>query len=358
MSGTLNGNAIARGLVQIGSWGLPWADVELATELELADGEIVSLVVGEVPMSMAVVSGGAYQGKSAYRLVGGRGRWGRTVDAKSYGNDNGMAVSKVLADLAAAVGETVADLPTTTLGPHYARANVPAYLTLGLVVGQSWYVDLAGVTRFGARPVTTYAGTAARTRVDPLAQVVELAVEGSAAGLLPGVTVDGYGPATDVEFELGPDRMTARIWAGPALTSRRLAAYSKIIAPHIARMRYLGPTEFRVVTQVGDRLNLQVVRKSTGFGDLAAVHMRPGIAGWKGDVLPGSLVLVWFVDGDPSRPVVVAHDAPGSPGWMPLTFDLGGPGALPLAYQGSVVVAGPFGGTVTVGSTRGKVAPT
>ena len=37
----------------------------------------------------------------------------------------------------------------------------------------------------------------------------------------------------------------------------------------------------------------------------------------------GSMVLVAFVNGDPARPVVVAGDDPGSPGFAPSRLDVG-----------------------------------
>jgi hypothetical protein len=83
--------------------------------------------------------------------------------------------------------------------------------------------------------------------------------------------------------------------------------------------------------------------------------MRPSVPGWKATALPGSLVLVTFADRDPSRPQIIGHDHPDSPGWFPLSVEFG-IGALPIAIQGSPVVAGPFAGTVVAGSARLKAS--
>jgi hypothetical protein len=90
--------------------------------------------------------------------------------------------------------------------------------------------------------------------------------------------------------------------------------------------------------------------------ELSRVPVRPGVSGCKNMVLPGELVMVSFADGDPSRPFVFAHDAPDAPGWMPLTIELGGPGALGVARMTDPVIAGPFAGTIVSASARVKAA--
>lgn len=353
MSGSLAGTAIARARVQLGAWGLPWADVSLPVPTVLAVGAHVDLVIADATMKVTVVAGGAFEGNAAYRVVGGTGGWRKTIPAKSYANDAAVKTSTVLTDAANVCGETIADLPASRMGPHYARASDVAAMTLHALAPRNWYVDFAGVTRIGQRPTTTYAGTAPRTHVDPQGQVIELAVE-SVAGLVPGVVVDGMAPATDVEFVLEPTRLMARVWGGAAPLSRRLAALTAIARAAFPRDRYRGAYEFRVINQTGERFNLQPVRNAIGFDVLANVPVRPGVAGARNTVTPGELVVVQFLDSDPSRPVITSHDAPDAPGWMPLTIELGGPGALGVACVTSPVVAGPFAGTVTLGSARVK----
>jgi hypothetical protein len=90
--------------------------------------------------------------------------------------------------------------------------------------------------------------------------------------------------------------------------------------------------------------------------DLQGVQVRPGMAGLKCKALLGSLVVVQFLDADPSRPAVTAFDAPDAPGWMPLELDLGGPAALGVARMTDPVQAGPFSGVIVSGSLRVKAA--
>ncbi len=354
MSGSLGGVAISRARVQLSAWGLHWADVDLADSHDFAKGDLVDLVVLDATLKGAIIDGGTHESKSSYRWAGGRGKWPAVVAAKGYANDAGVKASLVLGDAAAACGETIADLPTTRLGPHYARRNAPAVDVLHSVSPRNWYVDFAGVTRIGARPSTTYAGSAPRTRVSPNGQIVELAVEDSIASLVPGVIVDGMKPATDVEWTLEPSRLTVRVWGGGAPTTRRLSALQKIVEAFTARERYAGAWEYRVVIQTGERFTLQPVRVANGLPDLANVPVRPGVAGMRNNVTLGELVLVQFIDKDPSRPCITNHGAPDAPGWMPLTIELGGPGALGVARITDLVVAGPYGGAITTASARVK----
>lgn len=355
MSGSLGGVAISHACVQFSAWGLHWADATLADPHDFANGEAVELVVADAKLRGAIVSGGTHEGRSAYRWVGGKGKWPTVVDEKGYTNDAGVKQSLVLQDAAAACGEPIADLPTSRMGPHYARRNASAVEVLHVVAPQNWYVDFAGVTRIGRRPTTQFVGDAPRTRVDSNAQVIELATE-SVAALVPGVVVDGMKPATDVEWLLEPKKLTARVWGGAAPTTRRLAAWFKIWEAFSARERYAGAWEYRVVVQTGERFALQPVRTANGLPDLSNVPVRPGVAGFRNNVTPGELVIVQFVDKDPSRPAITNHAAPDDAGWMPLTIEAGGPGALGVARLTDAVVAGAFAGAITFSSARVKAA--
>jgi hypothetical protein len=352
---TLDGYSVGAATVQIPAWGAWWADVALPEAFVASVGQRVVLRVVDVELHGTVVTGGAVDERSAYRIVGGAGGWGRSQPAKSYRASPGVRVSKILQDLAAAAGETLGPVPGTTLGEHYARAEGPAYRTLNGLAPRAWYVDALGNTQFGARPTATYTGSGAIVRRDRAAGVVEIDTD-ELAQLVPGVQVDGQAPATDVEYSLSGSKLVARVFYAAVLSDRRLSAYAAIFDALDPFRKYRGTYEYRVVFQVGERLDLQVVRRSTGLDDLASVPVRPGMAGLRADVLPGSLVLVTFVDADPSRPCVISHSAPDDPGWMPLFLELGGPGALGVARMTDAVQAGPFSGAILSGSLRVKAA--
>ncbi len=350
---SVNGTPALRARMQVGAFGAWWLDVSLADPVELAG--VVAIKIADVTASGAVVSGGVAHGRAAYRIVGGSSGWGRTLPAKAYHNDAGVKASIVLADAARECGETLGTPPAATLGPHFARANRGGYELLNQLAPGAWYIDFAGVTQFGARPTTTYTGDGTRSRIDPAAGVVDVVTD-TIAALVPGVTIDGSAPATDVEYDLDESRLTVHVYAKAAGRSRRLDAMRRIVLGLFPEWRYRGVYEYRVATQEGERLNLQPARVASGMPPLARVPVRPGMAGLRANVMLGELVLVAFADSDPSRPNVIAHDAPDAPGWMPLTLELGGPGALGVARQTDAVVAGPFAGTIVAASLRVKAA--
>lgn len=319
-TGAVNGFAATRMRVQVPAWGAWWADVDLVEPETLAGR--VSLALADVTLNGAIVSGGVADGRASYRIVGGAGGWGKALARKPYHSDAGVKIATVIGDAAREAGETLGAIPTTRVGPHYARAEGHASAVLHALAPRAWYVDFTGVTQLGSRAVTTYAGDGVRTRIAPGARVIEVATE-SLASIVPGVQIDGSLPATDVEYVLDAKRLTARVYAGER-TTRRLDAMRRIFEALFPDLKYRGAYEFRVVTQEGDRLNLQPVRAASGMPDLSRVPMRPGVAGLRADVQLGSLVLVTFADADPSRPQVFAHEAPDSPGYAPARLDLVG----------------------------------
>jgi hypothetical protein len=291
-----------------------------------------------------IVAGGVAEGKASYRVVAGAGGWGRMIPRKPYRNDAGMKISNLISDVARTVGETVADVPTARVGSHYARAEGPASAVLNQLAPRGWRVDFDGVTRFGLRSSTAYTGDGTRTRIVPDAAFVEVAAD-EIGDLLPGVTIDGSQPATDVDYLLTADRLTVKVYASPQV-DREQEAERSIMLALFPWLQYIGHFEYRVVGQTGERLNLQPVRAATRMPDLAGVPVRPGVASVKSTATPGALVLVVFADRDPSRPQVVAHDAADAPG-----FGVGA--ALPIARLGDPIIGGGGG---TIGPTAG--APT
>jgi hypothetical protein len=329
---TLAGAAVSKARVQIPAYGVTWADVDLVEDAKLS-GAVV-LQIADVSIACTVVSGGAVNGRAAYRVAAGGGGWGKEIAARAYADDMGIKVASIAGDAAAAVGERVEGFPTTRLGPHFARALLPASWVLHEVAPRNWRVDFDGVTRFGLRAPSTYTGDGVRTYEHRAIGVIDLATE-SLAGLVPGVSVDGMPGASDVEYELDEKRLTARVYYGPK-RNRRIEALAKIFDALDPRRRYRCSYEYRVVSQAGERLNLQVVRVASGLSDLARVPVRPGMAGLRATVKLGELVLVDFIEGDPSRPCVRSHDAPDAPGWEPQLLEIGGKTGDWIAQAGKV----------------------
>jgi len=352
-------SVVTRARVQIPAWGCWWCDVELQTALELDAGDAVVVALADVTIVGTVVAGAAAHGRASYRIVAGAGGWGTSLSARAYHDAAGVRVSTVLTDAAADAGETLGTLPSTRVGPHFARSSGSASRVLHELAPRAWYVDFAGITQIGARTETTYDGDATRAKAQASDDTIELVTD-TLTGLVPGVVVDDLAAATDVEYVLTDARLTARVCGGPR-TSRDLDAFRRVLDALDPRRAYRAAYEYRVVTQDGGALNLQPVRSSAGMPDLERVPVRLA-PGFEADHYLGSLVTVVFLDGDPSRPRVISGDDAGAPGWAPIattiesttTVDIGASPRLGVARVGDAVQAGPWSGVITTSSLTVK----
>lgn len=346
------GVPVAAARLHVPAWGMWWLDVTLAEPVVLSGR--VAIDFAGIAASGTILSGGVDHERAAYRIIAGAGGWGRTIPEKGYLDDAGVKTATVLRDAAAEAGEEIAGLTTRRIGSHYARHAGPASDVLNTLVPRGWYIDYAGVTQIGTWPEEVYTGGAPQLRVDSAVGVVEFAVpDDGAADFVPGMVIDGREPATDIEFMLESKSFTAAVYTGARL-SRRLLAFERLLNALDPRRRYRASYDYRVVTQSGERLNLQPARASSGMPSLANVPIRPGMAGLRANVALGSIVLVAFADGDPSRPGVVNHEEQGGPGWMPLILELGEGPTQGIVRLGDPVVAGPYAGTTTGASARIK----
>lgn len=340
----LQDRRVTKARVMMAAWGCTYADVALDGEHTLTGH--VTLALGDLSLACTVLSGGPQKGRSSYRIVGGRGGWGRTIAEKSYANDAQVKWSTVIGDAATACGESF-DLSTVSAdrrtGPAYTRPSGPASRVLEELAPAGWYVGEDGVTRLGRRPATTLAASVTRVSVADRARLKVTVASESLKALVPGITIDGI-EAVDVLHEVEPDSVRTTIWGSfDGSTDRKVAAFRKLADQMDPDRPFRGVTEYRVVTQSGDRLNLQPVRRSTGMPELQRVPMRPGVSGCRSDVMPGSSVLVAFVDSDPGRPVVVAFEDAEGDGFTPLlteidasTFVKIGAGVKPVIAAGDL----------------------
>jgi hypothetical protein len=356
---TLNGHSASAARVQLPAFGAWWADLTLQAEVELEGA--VEIKLADLTLSGAIVSGGPFRGASRYRVAAGAAGWGKTIPGKSYANDLGVKLSTVLGDAALAAGETLdaSTVPASTVGPAYTRERGPAGRVLQRLAPEAWFVAEDGATRLGRRARVVYDGQATRQNVDLARGVLELASDEIAA-LLPGVVIDGV-EAVDVVHELKERTLRTVVWGrGATATSRRLSALRALLAQLLPDYRYRGVYEYRVVSQGGERLDLQPVRSVLGLPDLQRVRVRPGVAGCRADVTLGSTVLVAFVDADPGRPAVVGFEDAEGDGFAPSRLDLVGeddpnvlPGALGangrvVRYGDPIVFASPGPGVVEI----------
>lgn len=368
---SINGHIVTRARVHVPAWGVPWVEASVDTD-EPIGGRAVTFKLADLSMQMTVMSGGpGPKGAARYRLAGGAGSWGKLVAAKGYANDAGVAARTVLEDAARECGETIdpSTMPTTRLGPAYARENAPASRALEDIAPAGWYVDSDGLTRIGKRAPSSLPEGAQIAGIDRSLGIVDLASD-SVAGIVPGVRVEEL-EAVDVMHTVEPGSVRSTLWtAGIASTSRELAALRRIMEQLDPRRRYRGVFEYRVVTQESERLNLQPLRVSTGMPMLRRVYVRPGVSGARANVALGSRVVVSFLDADPSRPIVIGFEDAEGDGFLPMKLEIdavteldlgesaimtrlaGGTPLQGVARIGDTVVVGGVSGLITTGSVK------
>lgn len=324
---TLAGHRATSARVTIPAWGAWYANAVVDGDVELSGS--VELVVADLRLRGTVIGGGPSSpksGRSRFRIVGGAGGWGRTIDRKAYANDAEVKLATVLTDAARACGETIdaSTIPAVRIGPAFVRGDGRASLVLEATRPQGWHVGEDGVTRIGLRASKTFGGVATRVTSDRAAASITLA-SSSLAALVPGAVVDGV-EAVDVEHELTAEGLRTTILGVPGGGSGDRARVRNQIAKLVDAAdplrRYRGVFEYSVVAPVGKRLDLYPVRVASGMPALERVPVRGGIPGIDFEMLPGARVLVEFLDALPTRPVVTAFEDPEGGGFLPITMHI------------------------------------
>jgi hypothetical protein len=318
---------------------IPWTGAWIAdVDFDLEAARVVptgrvALKIGETGILAGAIderASGRFGEKARARVVGGAGGWDKTVAARHFHNDAGVLSSAVFAATAAEVGETVTEATPSRLGVDFVRTAGPASRVLA---GRDWYVDVSGVTVVGPRPTFAASSNVEVLSWDPNTQRAEIASDDV---LRPGtLLVDPrFGSATvrDVEQTFSDAGARATAWCAKETGSRLATALTNLVR-EASGVIYLKTYRYRVVDEEADgRFTLQAVKRASGIPDAIAIPAWAGMAGLTAKVVPGSEVLVEFIDGDPSQPVVRAFD-----GTTPLELELDaakvsvGTGAAPVA---------------------------
>jgi hypothetical protein len=342
----LDGKRLARVRVTFDSFG-PWsADCDLLDDAEVGSGQ-VTLAIGDFELRGTVVEAqnGTYALQRRCRVVAGAGGWGTVVDPRHYHNDGGVQARTVAEDAARAAGETLGNFVPAQerVGVDYVRSAGPASRVVEDVVGAgvSWWVDADGVTHAGTRAQTTLDPDAYEVLAfDPRDLVATLSVDDPSAVTVGSVIekrLDVARVVRSLEIVVDDDLRVIVSFEGADGARGKLASLLQSIVRRSSDAGLHGVFRYRVVRQSGDRLELQAVRSSAGLPDILPVSMWPGIAGAYCEPTPGSEVLVQFVEGDRTMPVVTGFVGPDGQSFDPVQVVLGGSEGSPVARLGDNV---------------------
>lgn len=322
---TINGNIVAHELrvdvPRIGTWH---AEVQIDDLTSMLTSVVIAVADGALELHGVVVEDRVDHSERVLDVVGGAGGWSRVVDATSYANDAGVKASLVAADAARACGETMGRFEpgVAVLGNAYVRDRRSAWATLlDVAGGVECHVDFDGTTvcaPWDARQLTV-----------------------NVLGYLPEqqcVIVD------DFTVRIG-DTLSSDLLPGPLTVQRLVIVVGSESAPQcqcycssstdiasqlegiIERVQHRALTtlcEYRVVQQVGDRLNLQPVHRSDGLPDLQRVEVWGAVPGVRPSIVPGARALVAFIGGSRARPVIVAFGPASDAQFAPTALTLSG----------------------------------
>lgn len=341
----VNGHGLVALRLVVGNIG-PWVaecDFEGAPELTGA----VTITVGQLELHGTVdaQASGVEAGQFRARIVAGGGGWSTELTAKHYHNDARVKAKLVAEDAAREVGERIGTFVPTAerVGADYVRSVGPASRALEDVLGGApWWVDYEGATNVGPRPAVPVDASAYEVLAyDPRSRMVTLAVPDPRSVTIGSVLSQRLdAPQTVRELELTVQAGDLRIvaWCGGSESGAGLLPeLLRSIVERASDGRLWGPWRYRVVSQAGDRLNLQAVRKAAGLPDVLPVSMWPGIAGAHSEPTPGSEVLVEFVEGDRTMPVVTHFVGKDGQGFQPVRLTIGGPSGTEAARMGDTV---------------------
>src|SRR5262245_35290570 len=126
------------------------------------------------------------------------------------------------------------------------------------------------------------------------------------------------------------------------IEDRLLRAFRAIVREMFPRYDFLAKYRYRVVKMNpgDDRVQLQAVRKLAGLPDLLPIAILPGMAGLSATLTPGAIVLVEFIEGDPSLPIVGHFEAKGGAGFLPVSLSLDATSAVNVGATASAIHMG------------------
>jgi hypothetical protein len=341
--------------VVVGNVG-PWfAECEVESDVAIS-GQVTLEISGQKFVGTVDANrSGTYGNDRKVRLVAGGGGWSRLLAAKNYHNDTRIKAKTVAEDAAREAGETLGDFVPAEerIGVDYVReAGLASRVLEDVVGGVPWWVGYDGVTRVGTRATSKVAEKSYEVLAyDPVMRRVTLGVTDVAEVLIGSIVSKQLeAPQTIRELEIHLDAGELRInaWCGGSTAGAgHLAGLMRSIVERSTDDRIWGKYRYRVVRMNGDRVELQAVRKAVGLPDVMPVSMWPGVAGAHAELTPGAEVIVEFVEGDRTMPVVTHFAGKDGVGHVPVSLTLCG-STQAAARQGDLVQSGGVGTVVTL----------
>jgi hypothetical protein len=334
---SIEGHRAARVSVRVPGRG-PWfADVDLEIDPDLSGRVTITLGELELEGTVRTSQSGTHGLQRRVRVVAGGDGWGTLLAAKAYHNDSRIRARTIAEDAIREAGEELGDFAPAAerIGIDYVRQSGPASRVLEDVIGGvPWWVGYDGRTHVGGRSSSqAAAGSYEVLEHEPRDRVITLGVDDLTAIGVGSVLSDGLDePQTvrELELEVGPDRARVRAWCGEDAGFGNLLGLFRAIARRSNDDRLYGPWRYRVVQMSGERVELQAVRRAAGLPDLLPLSMWPGVAGVHAELAGSGEVLVEFIEGDRTMPIITHFAGKDGAGWTPTAVILSASSSIKL----------------------------
>jgi hypothetical protein len=156
------------------------------------------------------------------------------------------------------------------------------------------------------------------------ARTIVLAVDDVRAvgiGSILSERLDAAQTVRELEIDVSVQGVRVKAWCGgSASTASRLTGAIRAIIASATDGKIYGLRKYRVTQMSADRVELQVVRRDAGLPDILPISMWPGLAGAHAALTPGAEVLVEFIDGEPTDPVITHFAGKGGAGFVPVSL--------------------------------------
>jgi hypothetical protein len=176
---------------------------------------------------------------------------------------------------------------------------------------------------------------------DPRDRIVTLGVDDPGAVGIGSVLSERLeAPVTvrSLELRVTAGELRVLAWCGASEAGYgQISGLLRSIAQRATDRQLHGLYRYRVTRMVGDRVELQAVKRIVGLPDLLPLSMWPGIAGAHAELAPSADVLVQFVEGDRAQPVVTHFAGKDGTGFVPTRLTLGGVDGANAARLGDAV---------------------
>lgn len=361
---TINGHRLTALHVHVPFLGVWYADADVAEEVSL-QGK-VEINLGKLTLRGTVLPGfsGSFGMASKVRIIAGAGGWQSLIPPKNYHSDAGVKTSTILTDVARIVGETLGTITPSRerVGADYVRSAGPASRVLDQLVSNQWWVDFQGATHVGKRQTSPASGYEL-LEFDARSKVATLSVDDASViqigSIITGANLPEPVQIRELEIVLDADKLRIKAWCGGDSGSSNRITDALLAVTRAENSKKLhGLWRYRVYAMAGDRFECQAVSKHAGLPDILPISMMPGMPGSWADLRPGSTVIVQFVEGDPTLPIVTHYAQKGTDGYVPMSLEIDADsikiamGTMGVARVGDSVQAGPYTGTITSGSTK------